>query len=142
MTKEIVQYSTGGGVVFKGNHFLLLARPKKAEIRLPKGHIDQGEKPATAALRETTEETGYADLEIVAELGSALVEFELEGAAYKRTEFYYLMELKSDRQIERPKHDSAQFEPFWCSAAEGLQLLTFKEERVVLKRALAEWTGL
>ena len=82
-------------------------RPKKAEIRLPKGHIDPRGEASHCSSPRNNGRTGYADLEIVAELGSALVEFELEGAAYKRTEFYFLMELKSDRQIERPKHDSA-----------------------------------
>lgn len=142
MANVTVEYSTGGGVVFKGNHFLLLARPKKAEIRLPKGHIDQGETSAATALRETMEETGYADLEIVADLGFALVEFEHEGKSFRRTEFYFLMELKSDRRVQQPKQDKAQFDPFWCSVAEGLQLLTYKEEQEVLKRGLDAWKKL
>ena len=137
MTRETVKYTTGGGVVCRDNQVLLLARPQKGEIRLPKGHIDPGEEPAETALRETVEETGYADLEIVADLGQTRVEFELEGRSYQRTEFYYLMELKSDRQTTRPIRDSAQFDPFWCPVGEGLQLLTFVEERAVLEKALA-----
>ncbi len=138
MTRATVEYVTGGGVVCRGDQVLLLARPEKDEIRLPKGHIDPGEEPAETALRETAEETGYADLEIVADLGQTLVEFEADGRAYRRTEFYYLMELKSDRQTRRPTHDRAQFAPFWCPVDEGLRQLTFAEERTVLRRALAE----
>ena len=138
MAQDTIRYSTGGGVVFRGNQVLLLARPKKGEIRLPKGHIDPGEEPAETALRETAEETGYADLEIVADLGQTLVQFEYKGRSCLRTEFYYLMELKSDRQTNRSQQDSTQFDPFWCSESEGLQLLTFVEEKTVLEKALAE----
>ncbi len=56
-------------VVFRGIQVLLLARPRKGEIRLPKGHIDPDETPVETALRETVKETGYANLEIVADLG-------------------------------------------------------------------------
>ncbi len=137
MASKTVTYTTGGGVVFRGNQVLLLARPRKDEIRLPKGHVDPGEEPAETALRETAEETGYADLEIVADLDPALVEFKTAGRSYRRTEFYYLMELKSERQIARPLQDRAQFKPFWCPVSEGLQRLTFVEERTVLAQALA-----
>ncbi len=137
MAGRAVKYITGGGVVFNNDQVLLLDRPQRGEIRLPKGHVDPGEIPAETAIRETGEETGYIDLDIVADLGQTLVEFEYRGKYFSRTEYYYLMKLNSKRQRKRPGHDRAQFRPFWCSVEEGLELLTFREERAVLQKAWA-----
>ena len=64
-----VSYRSAGGVVYADGRILLLDRPTRGEIRLPKGHIERDESDEDAALREVTEETGYACLEIVADLG-------------------------------------------------------------------------
>ena len=41
--------------------------------QMPQGGVDEGEEPAEAALREVTEESGYADLEILADLGRQVI---------------------------------------------------------------------
>ena len=64
---QIQRYQTAGGVVIYQQQMLLLDRPARQEVRLPKGHIDPGETPAITALRETREESGYVDLTILAE---------------------------------------------------------------------------
>jgi len=38
------------------------------EVRLPKGHIEPGEDDRSAALREVCEESGYCDLDVLADL--------------------------------------------------------------------------
>ena len=83
---EVRQYRAAGGVVLQQGvvpdldprqpYLLVLDRPSRNEVRLPKGHIDHGESAAEAALRETVEEAGYTDLEIVADLGEQIVEFD------------------------------------------------------------------
>jgi ADP-ribose pyrophosphatase YjhB (NUDIX family) len=40
---------------------MLLIRPSRDEVRLPKGHVEAGETLRAAALREVAEETGYDD---------------------------------------------------------------------------------
>ena len=52
------RYTAAGGVVVRGEDVLVLRRPGRDEIRLPKGHVEPGEGLAEAALRETREETG------------------------------------------------------------------------------------
>jgi len=64
-----VTYVAAGGVVIHEGQVLLLDRPGRGEVRLPKGHVEPGEEPAEAALREVREEAGYADLAILADLG-------------------------------------------------------------------------
>lgn len=131
------EYATGGGVVVDGNQILLLERPKRNEIRLPKGHIDPGETAEQAALREVAEETGYADLEILHDLGERVVEFEHNGDHYRRAEHYFVMGLRSHLRRPRPPADEAQFRVWWTSAEIAVLALTFPAEQAVVEAALA-----
>ncbi|MCX6044929.1 MAG: NUDIX domain-containing protein [Chloroflexi bacterium] len=133
---EIYRYQAAGGVVIHAGKMLLLNRPKRHEIRLPKGHIDPGETPEVTALREAAEESGYDDLAIIADLGSQIVEFDLDNRHVIRTEFYFLMRLLSDRQISRPAHDTEQFKVRWTPVDEAIDLLTYAPEKSVAAKAL------
>ena len=57
-----------GGIVTSEGRFVMIER--KGIPDLPKGHIEAGEDPETAAMREVEEETGIGNLEIVRELPS------------------------------------------------------------------------
>jgi 8-oxo-dGTP pyrophosphatase MutT (NUDIX family) len=131
-----IEYVAAGGVIIHEGQMLLLDRPRRGEIRLPKGHVDPGETHDETALRETVEETGYADLEIVVDLGERIVEFDSEGRHYRRTEHYYLLRKVSDRQQPRSFKDEQQFRPFWAPMAEAVTLLTFLAEQEVALRAM------
>ena len=98
---------------------LLLDRPQRDEVRLPKGHIEPGEEPEATALREVCEETGLADLEIAADLGERIVEFDYQGDHYRRTERYFLMRKISERTVARSKKDAADFHPVWAPMAQA-----------------------
>ncbi len=135
MARKTITYEAAGGVVTRGDEVLLLIRPERDEVRLPKGHVDAGERPEETALREVAEESGYADLEIVADLGTQLVAFVYEGRDYRRTEHYFLMHLRSLRQSPRPPEDEAQFIPAWVPWDEAESALTFEAERLWLRRA-------
>lgn len=60
------QAPASGGVVLFDDRFVAIERNGIPD--LPKGHIEKGEDPATAALREVEEETGITNLEIIKEL--------------------------------------------------------------------------
>ncbi len=132
-------YTAGGGVVVAtrgkdDSQVLILRRPSRNEIRLPKGHVDAGESVQQTALREVAEESGYDDLEIVADLGHQVVEFDYRDKHIVRDEYYFLLRLNSDRQIERDPHEY-QFTPAWLSWRDALAQLTFEAEREWLRRA-------
>lgn len=130
------QYSSAGGVVIRDGAILVLDRPDRNEVRLPKGHIEEDESPEVAALRETAEEAGYDDLEIVADLGNQIVEFDYKGHHFIRDERYFLMRLRSERQRERDAKDAAQFVVRWTTIESVLDELTFQAEKDVVRRAL------
>jgi 8-oxo-dGTP pyrophosphatase MutT (NUDIX family) len=134
-----VEYVAAGGVIINDGKMLLLDRPHRGEIRLPKGHVDPGETHDETALRESIEETGYGDLEIVEDLGERLVEFDNESRHYRRTEHYYLMRATSDRRVPRSPKDEKQFRPFWVPMNEAVKMLTYLPEQEVALRAIAAY---
>ena len=78
-----------GGVVATNGKFVSITRHGIPD--LPKGHIEKGESPEQAALREVEEETGIGNLQIVKELPSTWhCYLEHEEWKLKRT-YWYLM---------------------------------------------------
>lgn len=143
INKPLKMYQAAGGVVLDAtDRVLLLEREIKGvhEIRLPKGHIETGETPADAALREVCEETGYCALQIERDLGWATNRFETAQAHVVREERFYVMRLLSD-QAQPPAFQSASealFRNRWVTGfAEAESLLTFEAERAVIRRAAA-----
>jgi 8-oxo-dGTP pyrophosphatase MutT (NUDIX family) len=128
------------GRLFRRPHrVLVLRRPSRGEVRLPKGHVEKGESSQEAALREVAEESGYADLEILSDLGHQTVEFDYKGVHVVRDERYFLMHLRSHRQIERHAGEhvrgESQFIPDWLNWDQALSELTFEAEREWVRRA-------
>lgn len=138
---EIVDYVAAGGVIIHDDKMLILDRPSRGEVRLPKGHVDPGESHEETALRETIEETGYFELEIVADLGQHLVEFDNKDRRYRRTEHYYLLRKLGDGQEPRSPKDEEQFHILWVPLLEAVELLTYPTEQEVALRAIAVYQG-
>lgn len=138
---ELVEYQAAGGVVINDGKMLLLDRPARGEVRLPKGHVELGESPREAALREVREEAGYADLEIVGDLGTVANHFFVsdKDREVKREEIFYLMRLNSDAPFFRDDHDAGQFQAVWFPLAEAAAHLTFESEREFARRAIKAW---
>ena len=147
--KKIKRYRAAGGVVIDDRlRVLLLTRsvPREStpslEIRLPKGHIEDGEAAEEAALREVCEESGYCQLAILADLGELVNEFDFREKHIIRNERYFLMKLlKPDRQpsfFPHPHSEEALFRPLWAaSPEEAISLLTFESEKAFVRRAMA-----
>jgi 8-oxo-dGTP pyrophosphatase MutT (NUDIX family) len=140
-------YQAAGGVVLDDNNRVLLLERDllrdgvvQHEIRLPKGHIEAGETPAQAALREVCEESGFCRLEIVADLGQNTIEFTRAGGITQRREHYFLMRLRTPQrqppQPTSPTADEALFRPLWAAdliVAETL--LTYDSEKHFVRQA-------
>ena len=89
LTEAFRMAPAAGGVVVKDGKFVIIIR--KGIPDLPKGHIEKGETPEVAALREVEEETGIGNLQIIKELPSSWhCYFEHEAWSLKRT-YWYLM---------------------------------------------------
>jgi 8-oxo-dGTP pyrophosphatase MutT (NUDIX family) len=130
----VVRYAAAGGVVVHDGRVLVLRRPSRGEVRLPKGHVEPGEAVEETALREVSEEGGYVDLVLEADLGAQEVAFSYKGQRYARTERYFLMALAGDAESARPDGE-AQFDPAWLSWDDALRALSYEAEREWVRRA-------
>ncbi|MBW7863326.1 MAG: NUDIX domain-containing protein [Candidatus Hydrogenedens sp.] len=146
----VIRHETAGGVVVNGaGRVLVLLRDvwrdggAVHEIRLPKGHIDAGETPEQAAVREVREESGYRGLEIVADLGESESRYAFRGCRHERRERYYLMRLTDpERGDPQPMGaEEALFEPAWLAPEDAAQRLTYPSERDFVRRAMERLAG-
>ncbi len=146
--KNVYYQASGGVVVDDSGRVLLLARHVVRngvtvhEIRLPKGHIEAGESPEEAALREVCEESGYCHLQIVADLGEAHVSFDYRHKHVERDDRYYLMRLTRPEQGAQQFHnehsEEALFIPFWAESLGAAEAsLTYESEKQFIRRARA-----
>lgn len=136
-------YAAAGGLVVRGSHLLVLHKHLQDEYVLPKGHIEAGETAIAAALRETREETGYTNLEVLADLGTLRAEFDLDGVHIQRDETYFVLRLVDEQRSSSGDHDDAAhdreaFHHFWVPIADGPQRLSFEPARTFARRAI-EW---
>jgi sugar phosphate isomerase/epimerase/8-oxo-dGTP pyrophosphatase MutT (NUDIX family) len=134
-----VHYEAAGGVVMAGNRVLVLRRPARGEVRLPKGHIKPPETAEGAARRETCEETGLRSLATLADLGQQRVEFDYQSEHVVRDEHYFLF---GAHDSTPPCEPEAQFEPLWLTWSQASEALTFAAEREWLRRAHRAWLSL
>ena len=61
---------SAGGVVINQQGMVLVVDQNGTSWSLPKGHVDPGEEPLQAAIREIREESGVTDLHFVGTLGA------------------------------------------------------------------------
>lgn len=135
-------YAAAGCVVLGADgRVLVLERPARAEWRLPKGHVEPGEDAAQAALRETAEEAGLADVALVAALGEQVVIYLHRGRVHRRREAFFVARLTGGRQSERPAVDREQFVVHWLLPDEAGRRLSYAAERNALGKALAAGAG-
>jgi 8-oxo-dGTP pyrophosphatase MutT (NUDIX family) len=122
-----------GAIVFRvddGIVRVLLVRSRKdpALWVFPKGHIDPGERPALAALRETFEETGATGL-VVRSAGPALT---FQSGSERVTVSYFLVQLTAEMASPERR------EKIWVLPEEAEEKLGFENARQLLRRALAD----
>ena len=92
---------------------------------LPKGHLEAGETPEQAAVREVAEETGITG-EVVAPLGSIDFWFVADGRRVHKTVHHYLLLAEGG---ELSDADIEVSEVAWVPLAELPQRLAYDDER-------------
>jgi 8-oxo-dGTP pyrophosphatase MutT (NUDIX family) len=126
---EVRAELSAGGVVLHAGRVLVVRRGAD-EYRLPKGHVDPGETPTEAAVREVAEEAGV-QATIVAPLGVVQNRFVGPRGRVDREVHWYLMSVPEDSIGE---HEPA-WTPLWVEPAEAIDLMRFEAERVPLRWA-------
>jgi 8-oxo-dGTP pyrophosphatase MutT (NUDIX family) len=133
---------SAGGVVVRDDAdgpLFLLIRDSYDNWGFPKGHLEDGEAAAAAALREVAEETGLGMLELVAELRTIDWHFRFRGRLiHKVCHFYLMRTAQSSTQPQRAEGITACR---WAPFAEAERLISYDNAREVLQAAQALLVG-
>ena len=113
---------------------------------LPKGHVDEGETLAQAALRETSEETGLApeSLRLAAYLGNIHYEFvthEEEKTLNDKEVHFFLVIVDCPRADLSPRIDEGILEAKWFALNEAMKMVSYENYRKVLAIAARALSG-
>jgi len=129
--RRVEEVSAGGLVVdtaADGHRAALIARhDRRGRLvwSLPKGHVEEGETPELAAVREVAEETGIEG-RVVAPLGTIDFWFVAEGRRIHKTVHHYLLVAEGG---ELSDEDIEVVEVAWVPLGELGTRLAYDDER-------------
>ncbi|HUF11961.1 MAG TPA: NUDIX domain-containing protein [Longimicrobiales bacterium] len=127
---------SAGGVIIRhtpdGPLFLLIRDPYH-NWGLPKGHLEPGESPESAARREVAEETGLSGLELIADVATIDWHFQdRHERVHKFCRFFLFASQMGDAQPERGEGIS---DCIWLPYGDALERITYDNAREVLREA-------
>jgi 8-oxo-dGTP pyrophosphatase MutT (NUDIX family) len=131
--------TSAGGIVFRRDGDVvryLLIRDPYLNWGLPKGHVERGETPLEAALREVMEETALDNMENVGELPTIDWFFRDKGKLIHKYCHFFLLESRAGEP--KPQLDEGITECVWLPLEDALHRLTYDNAREVLRAAAKE----
>jgi 8-oxo-dGTP pyrophosphatase MutT (NUDIX family) len=139
-TPRSVEETSAGGFVLDRSALqpqaaLIARRDRRGQLvwSLPKGHIEEGETPETAAIREVLEETGITG-RILASLGTIDFWFMADTYRVHKTVHHYVLEAQ-DRVLSDA--DPEVVEVAWVPLDEVAARLRYADERRLVERVQA-----
>lgn len=112
---------------------VLLIRDPYANWGLPKGHLENEETPAEAAVREVSEETGLSELEIVDRLPTIDWYFRDRGKLIHKFCHFFLVEA-GDGEAS-PQTEEGITEVAWMEVTVALEQVGYANAREVIRAA-------
>jgi 8-oxo-dGTP pyrophosphatase MutT (NUDIX family) len=134
--------TSAGGVVFRRDGtrtLILLIRDRHHNWGFPKGHVERGEAPAEAAVREVREETGLSQVDVVAPLDTIEWTFRFRGRRIHKTCHFFALTTKDVRT--KPQRKEGIIACRWVSIDHGAKLLSHENARGVLASARTTISG-
>ncbi len=144
MIEKTVEHITAGCYLLRGigdDREVLLIYNKWSEDDkgwvLPKGHIEEGETLEQTAIRETTEETGYQNIKIIAPLKTLHIQYPGEhGVINKKAIHWFLAELIDNKKLKRKLTEcelKREIKQKWVNFETAITMLKFDDEREILR---------
>ena len=141
------QERSAGGVVFRvvpgqdgaPRVLFLLIRDSYRNWGFPKGHVEKGEPPEQAALREVAEETGLSGLSLRGEIDTIDWYFRFRGRLIHKYCHFYLIESASEATC--PQQEEGITACRWLPLDAALEMISYANARDVLRRAAELMNG-
>lgn len=138
MTKKKAEREvSAGGIVFRrsadGSVRFLLIRDSYRHWGFPKGHLEDDETPAQAALRETREETGLEELVLHGPIRLIDWHFRFRGRYIHKFCHFFLFESPHGEVV--PQVAEGITASRWEPLDKALEVLSYDNARGVLRRA-------
>lgn len=134
---------SAGGIVVRvpddgSGPLILLIRDSYENWGFPKGHVEKGERPDAAALREVGEETGLVGLTIRGRIDTINWWFRLHGQLIHKFCVFYLMELGPGLSPQTdPQRAEGITDCAWVTFDEAQRRVAYANARQLLDRAYA-----
>jgi 8-oxo-dGTP pyrophosphatase MutT (NUDIX family) len=134
--------TSAGGVVFRmapasdgsaARPLFLLIRDSYRNWGFPKGHVEEGERPEAAALREVGEETGLREMALRGSVETIDWYFRFRGRLIHKVCHFFLME--TDRADTAPQRTEGITACRWAAYDEARSVISYANAREVLRRA-------
>jgi 8-oxo-dGTP pyrophosphatase MutT (NUDIX family) len=132
---------SSGGVIYRRTSAsieVLLIKDSYGNWGFPKGHVEAGESPEEAALRECREETGLGSLRMAGRVGTSDWYFRSGGALVHKFCDYFLLEADADEPTSPQRGEGIQACQ-WLAPHEVEARVTYANARQILRVAAGYW---
>ena len=136
------QETSAGGVVYRldgAAPLFLLIRDSYKNWGFPKGHLESGEQPQDAALREVREETGLEAVSLKGTIETIDWYFRFRGRLIHKVCHFYLMETAEAETSPQGTEGITACQ--WVPYDEAASAISYANARHVLRRAHEMITG-
>lgn len=128
--------TSAGGVVARreaDRTLYLLIRDSYGNWGFPKGHVEAGENPGEAAMREVREETGLAEVRLSGAIHTIDWYFRFRGRLVHKVCHFYLMQTEDAETC--PQQDEGITACRWETFDDAVRLVSYENARDVLRLA-------
>lgn len=133
------EFSSGGVIIKKKGEGVrvLLIKDSYGRWTWPKGHVEKGETPITAATREIAEEVGLTDIRMIDEIAKINYFYKREGKLIYKTVYLFLFESTGPEKVTAQLTEIK--EARWLKPEDALDKVEYKGAKGILKKAIEKF---
>jgi 8-oxo-dGTP diphosphatase len=132
----MIQSISAGGIILNNGRVVVVNQGGDS-WSFPKGHIEKGESPLQAALREIYEECGLKNIDFVKELGSYKRNKPTKYKGKKEMKTIHMFLFKTLEEKLQPK-DRAIKKAVWIEKEKAVEMLRNENDKEFLSKVMEE----